>query len=209
MEQPQERKNGRKTLLVVVVAAVAAILLLSALAAFYHSQAMDYRDAKYKAQYVLVQDILGTIPMAEENITDAVDDLLDNGWRRSAAMTASALAAGLSEASHSIQVMYPGGDGRNTVFGNLSAAFAALSQGAYEAYVELSSEVGPLEEHDLGAETDADLRAALASLDEVSAQVAEGVDPAVDWTTDPYDLLDGMDLDALDAAAAALSATFA
>mgnify|MGYP001766739018 CR=1 FL=1 len=209
MEQPKEPKKGRKTLLVVVVVAVAAVLLLSALAAFYYSQAMDYRDAKYKAQYVLVQDILGTVPMARENVTDAVDDLLDNGWRRSAAMTASALAASLAGTSHAIQVMYPAGDDRNTVFGNLSAAFAALSQGAYGAYVELSSEVGPLEDHDLDAETDADLRAALALLDEVAAQVLPGVDPAIDWTADPYDLLDGMDLEALDAAAVALSGTFA
>jgi hypothetical protein len=209
MEQPQAQSKGRKTLLVVVGVAVAVILIVSALAAFYYSQAMDYRDAKYKAQYVLVQDILGTIPMAEENVTDAVDDLLDNGWRRSASMTASALASSLSGTCYAIQVMYPDGDDRNTVFGNLSAAFAALSQGAYEAYVELSSEVGPLEEHDLSAETDADLRAALVSMDEIASQVQPGVDPAIDWTTDPYDLLDGMDLEALDAAAVSLSATFA
>lgn len=209
MEQPQVKSKGRKTLLVVMGVAVAVILLLSALAAFYYSQAMDYRDAKYKAQYVLVQDILVTIPMAQENITDAVDDLLDNGWRRSAALTSSALAASLSSTAHAIQVMYPEGDTRNTVFGNLSAAFASLSQGVYEAYVELSSEAGPLEEHDLSVEMDADLRDSRVLLVEISVQVSAGVDPAIDWTTDPYDLLDRMDLEALDAAAVSLSELFA
>ena len=188
---------------------VGAILLLSVLTTFYYLQAEDYRQAKYKAQYVLVQDILGTIPMASENITDTLDDTLDNGWRRSSSLTASGLAAGLSGTCHAIQVMYPVDDDRYVVFGNLTAAFAALSQGVYEAYVQLSSEVGPDEEHDLTEEMDADLGAALGSLDEIAAQVLPGVNPEVDWTTDPYDLLDGMDLEALDAAALTLSGTFA
>jgi len=208
MEQTQVRAKGKKVVYVMVVVAVAAILLFSLVAAFYYWQAMDYRDAKYKAQYVLVQDILGTIPMASENITDAVDDTLDNGWRRAASLTASALASDLSDAAHAIQVMYPADDRRNIVFGNLSAAFAALWQGAYEAYVQLSSEVGPDEEHDLTSEMDEDLRTALESLDDISAQVLPGVDPSIDWTTDPYDLLDGMDIDALDEAALDLSALF-
>lgn len=209
MEQPQVQKKGRKAFYLVVGVAVVAILLLSVLAALYYWQAEDYRQAKYKAQYVLVQDVLDTIPMASENITDAVDDTLDTGWRRSASLTSSALAADLSSTAHAIQVMYPSGDDRNIVFGDLSAAFAALSQGAYEAYVQLSSEVGPDEDHDLSAEMDADLRAALVSLDDIAAQVLPGVDPEVDWTTDPYDLLDGMDLDAIDETALALSTTFA
>lgn len=209
MEQPPIKAKGSKALYVMIVAAVVAILLFSLLAAFYYQQAMDYRDAKYKAQYVLVQDMLGTIPMADENITDTVDDLLDNGWRRSTALTASALASDMSGTCHAIQVMYPADDSRNIVFGNLTAAFAALSQGAYEAYVELSSEVGPDEEHDLSAETDADLRATLGILDDVAAAVQPGIDPEIDWTTDPYDLLDGMDLETLDAAALSISGTFA
>jgi len=209
MEQSQIRVKGRRTVVVIVVIAVVAILAFAMVSAFYYWQAMDYREAKYKAQYVLVQDILGTVPMASENITDAVDDLLDNGWRRSASLTASALANSLSDSSHAIQVMYPADDDRNVVFGNLSAAFAALSQGAYAAYVELSSEVGPLEEHDLDEDTDAALRAAAVLLDDIAAIVATGVDASIDWTTDPYDLLDGMDLDALDDAALALSGTFA
>ena len=99
MEQPQVRAKGRKPLYLMIVIAVVAILMFSLLAAFYYWQAMDYRDAKYKAQYVLVQDILGTVPMARENVTDAVDDLLDNGWRRSAAMTRCTPATVRSEAS--------------------------------------------------------------------------------------------------------------
>ncbi|MGD9962642.1 MAG: hypothetical protein AB7S97_01905, partial [Thermoplasmata archaeon] len=123
-------------------------------------------------------------------------------------LTASSLASSLSGASHAIQVMYPADDHRNVVFGNLSAAFAALSQGAYEAYVQLSSEVGPDEEHDITADMDADLRAALDSMDAISSLVLPGVDPGIDWTTEPYDLLDGMDIDALDDAAVALSTLF-
>jgi hypothetical protein len=209
MEQPQAKDKGRKTLLVVVGVAVAAILIVSALAAFYYSQAMDYRDAKYKAQYVLVQDILGTVPMAEENITDAVDDLLDNGWRRSAAMTASALAASLSGSCHAIQVMYPVDDYKNTAFGNLTAAFAALSQGAYEAYLELSSEVGPDEEHDLSEEMDTDLRSVLEPLGNIALELELGIDPDVDVTQDPYDLLDGMNLEMLWNFAVAIENAFA
>jgi len=209
MEQTQVQRKRPKALYLMIGIAVAAILLFSMLAAFYYGQAEDYRQAKYKAQYVLAQDILDTIPMTSENITDAVDDLLDNGWRRSSSLTASGLAAGLSGTCHAIQVMYPVGDDRYVVFGNLTAAFAALSDGAYEAYVQLSSEVGPDEDHDLTEEMDADLNAALASLDEIAALVLPGVDPAIDWTTDPYDLLDGMDLEALDAAALTLSGTFA
>lgn len=209
MEHSQVQGKGRKALMVVVTVAVAAVLLFSLLAAFYYWQAMDYRDAKYKAQYVLVQDILEAIPLTSENITDAVDDDLDNGWRRSAAMTASALAASLSDYSHAVQVMYPADDDRNVVFGNLTEALAALSQAAYGAYVELSSEAGPLEEHDLDPETDAVLNASLALLDDISAAIAPGVDPSIDWTVEPYDLLDGMDLDALDEAAVALSGTLA
>lgn len=208
-EQPHTKNKGRKLLYSTIGIAVVAILLLSVLAAFYYWQAEDYRQAKYKAQYVLVQDILETVPMTSENITDTVNDALDNGWRRSAALTASGLAAGLSITSHAIQVMYPSDDQRNIVFGNLSAAFAALSQGAYDAYIELSSEAGPLEEHDLSAEMDAALVGSLDLLRDVSPSVQPGVDPEIDWTTDPYDLLDGMDLEALDATALSLSGLFA
>lgn len=196
MEQPQTRKGGRRVLYVVGVAVV-AMLLLSVLAAFFYLQAQDYRDAKYKAQYVLVQDILGTIPMASENATDAVDDSLDNGWRRSATMTLSALASGMSGTCHAIQVMYPEDDAKNIAFASLTAAFAALSQGAYEAYVELSSEVGPEEEHDLSAEMDEDLRLVPDWLESLDIWLEQGIDASRDWTQDPYDLLDGMEVEAI------------
>jgi hypothetical protein len=197
MGQPQVSAKGRRVVYLLVVIAVAAILLFSLLASFYYGQAMDYRDAKYKAQYVLVQDLLGTIPLAAENITDAVDDDLDNGWRRSASLTASALAHGLSETSHAVQVMYPSDDDKNIAFASLTDAFAVLSEATYEAYVELSSEAGPLEEHDLSEETDSALRDVLDILDTIWSGLERGVDDDRDWAEDPYDLLDGMDVDAL------------
>lgn len=192
-----------------VVIAVAAILIFSLLAALYYGQAMDYRDAKYKAQYVLVNEILTTIPLAVENITDAVNDMLDNGWRRSAALTASALAHNVQDACTAISAMYSDENDRSSVFSHLAEAFGALSAGAYGAYVELSTGAGPYEEHDLSADTDASLREAIGILEEVGALVSEGVDPDIVWYSDPYDVLDGMYLQELDAAALSLSEAFA
>jgi len=195
--RPSGERKKLNTWYLVIGIAVAAILAFTILSVFFYGQAMDYRAAKYKAQYVLVEDMLDAIPLTVENITDAINDDLDTGWRRSAALTSSALANHLADSCYAIQVMYKTTDEKSIVFSQLSIALHSLSDGAYDAYVQLSSEFGPDVDHDIDDALSDNLEEASVVLDGIAANLILGIDYDRDWTNDPYDLLDGMDLTAL------------
>jgi len=195
--RPSGERKKLNTWYLVIGIAVAAILAFTILSVFFYDQAMDYRAAKYKAQYVLVEDMLDVIPITVENITDAINDDLDTGWRRSAALTSSALSYHLADSCHAIQVMYKATDEKSLVFTQLSNALYSLSNGAYDAYDQLSTEFGPDVDHDIDDGLSDRLEEASVALDGIAANLILGIDYDRDWTNDPYDLLDGMDLTAL------------
>jgi hypothetical protein len=190
------RPAGTRMLKSAIVATVVAVLVVSALAVAFYSQAQDYRGAKYRAQFVLVSEICQSVPSLNESIDDIVDDLLDNGFRRSAAMFAQATADGLSGACHAILVMYPSDEDKSAAFSSLRDAFSLLALTADAAYDQLTDPTPDISEA---------VEAALVESAEivmlVRSLVFEGIDPEIPLEDVSYDLLDRMDLGSLLSAA--------
>ena len=185
----------------VVVLALVALLVVSALAMMFYVQAQDFRGAKYRAQYTLVMELYDSIPPLNESIGNVVDDLLDNGFRRSAAAYSQATAEAMSSACHSIEVMYPSDEDKAVTFAALSAAFASLAETAETAYNQLTDPTPDVSQ----PVEDALVQSAVVMM-QIRSLVYEGVDPVVPLEDVSYDLLDRMNLVALASASATLAA---
>jgi hypothetical protein len=183
------RSKGTKFWMAMLGITLAALLIFAALAVVFYTQAQDYRSAKYKAQYVLVDEIITSIPLLDEAIGNIVDDLLDNGFRRSAATYAQATAESISGACHSIEVMYPVDDDRGITFSALKVAFSMLAQTTETAYNQLTDPTPDVSE---AVETGL-LESAVISLS-VCSLVSEGIDPEILLEDVSYDLADRMNL---------------
>lgn len=179
---------------------IAVIVVLSALTAIYYASAQHYKDSKYRAQYVLVTDIIAAIPETNSSLEDIIDDDLDNGWRRSAALYAQARTQGMADCLEAIEAMYVVGDEKNTVFASLRSAFENLAETLEDCYVTLSSP-----ERDVTAAQEAAVEASMPILGSIRTLLMEGVDPEADWQESPYALVDRMQLDALELAAQELA----
>lgn len=185
----QKRPVNTNVLMALLGITIAALLIFTTLAVFFHYQAEDYRTAKYRAQYVLVDGVVGAIPSMNYAISEVLDVELDNGYRRSAAMYVKTTAESISASCEAVAVMYPTGDVKNLTFSSLSTAFARLAETAYEAYNQLTD---PTPE--IGSEVGAALSSSSDTAAAIAVLIVEGIDPETDWYRSPYDLLDGMDL---------------
>ncbi|HIH01957.1 TPA: hypothetical protein HA259_07835 [Thermoplasmata archaeon] len=190
-----------RTSTVVVALLLIALLLVSALAVVFYVQAQDFRGAKYRAQYTLVMEIYDSIPSLNESLEDVVDDVLDNGFRRSAAAYAQATAEAISGACHSIEVMYPSDEDKAVTFASLAAAFASLADTAETAYDQLTDPTP-----DVSQPVEEALVESATVIMQIRSLVYEGVDPEVPLEDVSYDLLDRMNLVSLASAAEALDA---
>ena len=195
------RPINQKVLLSLIGVTAVALLVFATLSVFFYYQSEDFRTSKYKAQYVAVENVVDAVPLMNDAVAEVLDDTLDNGYRRSAAKYVQATAEAISGSCNVIGVMYPSGDARSETFLSLSASFAELAGTAEEAYNQLTD---PTPEVSTEVSTALDSSADIAA--SIGVLVYEGVDPEVDWMESPYDLLDGMDIDALAALAADLQA---
>jgi len=194
MPPPQGRKKLNAFMIVIGIA-VAVILIFSVLTVMFYGQAQDFKASKYKAQYVLVDDIVKSVPLATSAMSDVIDDDIDNGWRRSSAQYALATVEGLSTSCYGIEVMYPDGEEKSTTFQALLAGMEALASTLETAYTQLTSP-----SRDVSDSVQLSLQNSSSLLSSIATLVAQGVDSTIDWMTSPYDLLDGMDLAQLAAA---------
>ena len=198
---PPSRRAIKRSQIVIVAVVVVALVSVSLLAFVFYIQAQDYRGAKYRAQYVLVMEIYGSIPQLDAAMENVLDESLDNGFRRSAAMYAQGIAESISGACHAIEVMYPASEEKSIVFSELSAAFLRLSETAMTAYDQLTDPTPELSEA---------IRTALGESSDIAMEVRSliivGVDLEVSLEDVSYDLLERMDLTALAAAAEELQA---
>jgi hypothetical protein len=180
---------------------VVVILVLSVTALLFARQAEDYHDSKYKAQFVLVDAIVSGTPLATDSIEQMLDSELDNGYRRSAAKFSQATLEAVADACYGIQVMYPSEQDQSMTFRALKVAFSALANATEDGYVQLTD---PTPE--LSTELRASLVSAIPIATGIATLVSAGIDPEADWMECPYDLLSGMDLEALTEQADALMA---
>jgi heme/copper-type cytochrome/quinol oxidase subunit 2 len=72
--QPTQGKRKLNAFMMVVGIAVAVILIFSVLTVMFYRQAADFRESKYKAQYVLVDEIVTSIPLATDAISEVLRD---------------------------------------------------------------------------------------------------------------------------------------
>jgi hypothetical protein len=203
MEQqgiPQQKRKINPWTVMMAVALV-AILVLGVLVFIFKAQADDYKASKYRAQIVLVIDIVDSLPIASAAIDEMCDDTLDNGWRRSAAKYAQATVEGISADCEAVSVMYLIDQDRRLAFENLSIAMTALADTVEQGYAELSTADIPQGDRDLSAPIDQSLANSTLLLDDIELLVVQGLDPGVDWEESPYQPVEDMDLDAIEVAA--------
>ena len=198
--QPTQGKRKLNAFMIVVGIAVAIILIFSVLTVMFYRQAADFRESKYKAQYVLVDEIVTAIPLATDAIDEVLDDDLDNGWRRSSAQYAIATVERISGACYGIEVMYPVTEDQSTTFQALKLAMNELADTIGTAYLQLTSP-----DRDVSESVGVSLENSTIILSSIRTLVMEGVDDTIDWMEAPYDLLAGMNLEELAAAATDLT----
>lgn len=186
---------------VMVAAALVVIVVLAAFALILKAQADDYKASKYRAQIVLVEDIVERLDVASAAIDEMRDDALDNGWRRSAARYAQATVEGISADCYGISVMYIIDEDRRLAFENLSIAMTALADTVEQGYDELSTADVPQGDRDLSVTVDSSLANSTGILDDLELLVSQGLEPGVDWEVEPYQPVAAMDLPAIEAAA--------
>ncbi len=201
----QKRKLNPWT--VMVAAALVVIVVLAAFALILKAQADDYKASKYRAQIVLVEDIVERLDVASAAIDEMCDDALDNGWRRSAARYAQATVEGISADCHGISVMYIIDEDRRLAFENLSIAMTALADTVEQGYNELSTADVPQGDRDLSVTVDSSLVNSTGILDDIELLVSQGLEPGVDWEVEPYQPVAAMDLPAIEVAAQELLET--
>ncbi len=202
VQPPQKTSPAPLRLWYVVVAvSVAAILVFSALAAFYYTQAADYRESKYRAQFQIVNEMTAFLPLGNATISTMLDAAEDNGIRRASALSATRIAEMLSGDSFSLAVMYDRSDERYSAFFALGAAFSGVATALFEGYEDLS---GPSPA--LSGEYVLMMKTATGIMTAVLGYLMQGVLSGVDGISDPYHVVGGMPLDSIASAAAALDA---
>lgn len=195
----QKRKLNPWT--VMVAAALVVILVLGAFVFILKAQADDYKASKYRAQIVLVEDVVERLDVASAAIDEMRDDALDNGWRRSAARYAQATVESISADCNGISVMYIIDEDRRLAFENLSIAMTALADTVEQGYYELSTADVPQGDRDLSLTVDESLANSTVVLGDIELLVSQGLQPGVDWEVDPYQPVAAMDLPAIETAA--------
>lgn len=206
MEQqnPVQQKPGpgsANLLYVVTAVSVAAILATSGLAAFYYSQAADYRESKYRAQFQTVNEMVAFLPVANATIGTMLDEDEDNGVRRAAALSGTRIAEMLAGDALSLAVMYVEDDERHIALFALGGAFSGLAALIFEAYEALSSPA-----HELSEDLVTSLKAAAGIMTAILGYLQQGLEAGVDGIEEPYHVVGRMPLDSISSAAAALDA---
>jgi len=198
---PKKPAKGKLTATNVILSiALVVILILAATTVLFYIQAKDYRDAKYKAQAVLVMDAYG----AAYDTMSHIEIMLNGSWtldsRRQFAMTAQGEASLMADSCNAIAYMYPSNDGRYETFHALSQAAEGVAWMIGQAYAQLN---GP--GHTMNATVTTALNSTAAILGDLYALMMEGYDTQGDWLNEPYSMVDRMDLGAIDDAVAALN----
>ncbi len=197
MEASVGRRNGWKSKGTVKTIIIAAIVIVAALAAgLAYRQIVDYHDAKYRAQYVIV----GGMPNLISDATDATQGLLnkqltldsrcEDGW------DAERLFECLETSVRSIQVMYLNDDEK---FEPLLHFQNAIFRMYHELYYATDALWGSLSapSQELTPATWAALNSSMNLFLEIRTIVIDSFDDETNGLEHPYSLVNRMDLKTL------------
>lgn len=189
--------RGRTNAMYIVLGiAVAAILVFSVLAAFFYQQAQDYRGSKYRAQYILVNDLISAVTSLASGIDAMANDSLSSGERTAAAYASGATGEQVVMALVAISEMYHVGEQKFEVFDSLATGFHWL-QGTIGAGTQELEAHG----HDLNQSINTSILDSVPILHNITQLLSAGIDPAANYRESPYHVVALMDLDALAVAA--------
>lgn len=190
----------RRLWYVVIAVAVAAILAFSAMAAFFYTQAADYRDSKYRTQFEILNEMTTFIPLVNDTAEIMLDTDEDNGERRAAALSGARMMELLAGDAFALGVMYDNGSDRNTAFLALGSAFSSFAALLHECYLVLSSPAT------FEAEYTTTVNGATGIMTQMLGYLQMGFVAGVNGIEDPYHVVGGIPMDSIATSAAALAA---
>ncbi len=182
---------------IVIAVLVAAVVLLSSLSIGLWGLSQHYHDSKYRAQYVLVRAFANATAEASATLQYLVDPTQSYSNQGIASDLAWMRLKQAHSASDAIGAMYPRG-------GREAAAFNNLSRGVYEmewdmTYVRgwfIGSEPQNYS-YPFSSATTALFNESIAELLLLSIVAQSGVDSSRNWYSEPYSLVNRMDLSSI------------
>jgi hypothetical protein len=194
--------DGRTSPLKIAVSIlVAVVLVLSAVAVFYYLQARDYHDAKYRAQWVLMNDMLDSTHGADISLKGMLDYANDTRVHR--AMWGDFMQGDLDSLLDdvwSIREMYLNDKEKNETFSLLKEGVETLLENAQIVAVGLWLNVTLGDPYSENATLNDALYAASEIIAGIHDAIHQGfvVDPQVDtgnsWERSPYSIVDRLNL---------------
>jgi len=179
---------------------VAIVVVLSGVAVFYYLQAKDYHDAKYRAQWVLMNDMLDSTHLADSSLKG----MLDNGdtivHRAMLGDFVQGSLGSLLDAVWSVREMYLNDKEKNETFSLLKEAVETLLENAQIVAIGLWENVTLGYPYSENATLNDSLYAASEIISGVHDAIHQGfvVDPILDngksWERSPYSIVDRLNL---------------
>ena len=179
---PSILRGGPMTKGVAVLLGV--IIVLSLVSFLSYMQMRDYHDAKYRAQYWIVSDMISEMKEVSNGLHNYTLDGVTNEQRNQSEPVLSAMLSHLGSSSRYLAAMYYDDHEKRDVFGHVSYAFS---------YVE-----GRLHYYDQGwtlSYWKAKLDGCASNISALAMEFEKGVDPSRNAIDEPYSLVNRMDLD--------------
>jgi len=173
--------------------AVAIILVMSILSVFLYRQSQDYHDAKYRAQYVISNDLINTLSSVGVLVDQMLDESLLKESRYQNGHDAVSALHQASQLTWAIEVMYLDDDEKNMTFGTMKHALDDFRDNVYQVVWALEEnrtwDVAYTENVTLNNKLDA----ALGLMNGLIPFLQAGL-RNINWQENPYSVVDGMSL---------------
>jgi hypothetical protein len=164
--------------------AVVVVMILIIISAALYVQMGDYHDAKYRAQFVIVDGMVTDVAIIGEEMRSILDGSTSNDDRNLSAHVGEARLQSVWRAAEELSAMYRGDQERFQTFDRLRYAIqcvgGTLHMCAADGWRSPSWDVT--------------LRDYSANISALETALAKGIDPDRNAWTDPYSLVNRMDL---------------
>lgn len=180
-----------------LVIAVAAMLVFSCTSLIYYLQAKDRRDAEYKAQYVLIQEMEFSIT----SIFTSVDSMMNNSYNLTQRYDFGRIAMiSFDELSWSCEVlknMYLSGSEEYLTFGELELASSSTSVVCDRMLEKIWQNITTGEPYVHNTTVATAMSNAGYLFYNTLYCIGQRFDSSKDWQRDPYSVVKGMDLEGI------------
>jgi hypothetical protein len=204
----EKRKSVFRSSTVVNAIFMVAVIALAGISVSLLTLANDYHDAKYRAQYVLVNSLVESMNTAKPSISGMIDSTYPNSSRLAQSEYADATLKDASACASAISVMYPDGGKESDAFKSVYRAIAQTERVVYSYSVNLYARVVYNNNY---YESNSTVNSLYLNVTEQMTVLTDhlfaGVDSSRDWQSSPYSLVKRMDLDAIEQASSQLEET--